>query len=197
MVKCVLNNNMRGLWSVSMEIDFPTKYSRDLSHAYASAKPFSICAYQRLCEVSFDFLKFFLLHTFPCHWCPLCTSFISETGSSLPWAPLLMSTFLLSMYCVYSCGKSFAPIPPLPLGEYWQVFNFPLSIQCDGAWMVAAPRVVMVTIRACLWPPTDFAGTFPTLIYLKARCAFLRQYEVLTHNSLTGRNWRQVYVLFT
>ena len=34
-----------------------------------------------------------------------------------------------------------------------KVFNFPLSIQCDGAWVVAAHRVVMVTFRACLRLP--------------------------------------------
>ena len=36
----------RGLWSVSTEIDFPTMYSQDRSHAHVSARAsFSICAY--------------------------------------------------------------------------------------------------------------------------------------------------------
>ena len=42
----VLKSGTRGLWSLSTEIDFPTMYSQDRSHAHVSARAsFSICAY--------------------------------------------------------------------------------------------------------------------------------------------------------
>ena len=43
---CVVKSGTRGLWSVSTEIDFPTMYSQDRSHAHVSTRAsFSICAY--------------------------------------------------------------------------------------------------------------------------------------------------------
>ena len=63
-----------------------------------------------------------------------------------------MSTILLSLCCV-QLRKKLCSHPSPPSRWVLQVSNFPLSIQCDGAWVVAAHRVVMVTVHACLRPP--------------------------------------------
>ena len=72
-----------------------------------------------------------------------------------------MSTILLVSHVACTCTvveKSFAPIPPLPLGKYWKVFHFPLNIKRDSAWVVAAHRVVMFPFVA---PPQTLQAPIP------------------------------------
>ena len=101
------------------------------------------------------------------------------------WGQLFCSCFAL---CTVAEIR-FGPIPPFPAAKYWQGFNVPLSIQNYRAWVVATPRVVMVTPRACLRLPTDFTGTFSTLIYRRrVKCFMLWSLSKIFHCVWCSRN---------